>query len=98
MNWNRANILKRLRAKLRVDAPLSVAAGTGISAKMRRGRRHRSDHHLQLGRFRMAGHGSLAGLMPFGNANQIVKEMAYEVLPTFKYTPVLAGVAVPIRS
>ena len=40
----------------------------------------------------MAGHGSLAGLMPFGNANQIVKEMAYEVLPTVKHTPVLAGV------
>jgi predicted TIM-barrel enzyme len=44
------------------------------------------------GRFRMAGRGSLAGLMPYGNANQIVKEMAYEVLTAVKQTPVLAGV------
>jgi predicted TIM-barrel enzyme len=52
------------------------------------------------GRFRMAGHGSLAGLMPFGDANAIVLEMASEVLPTVKRTPVLAGVCGtdPMRS
>ena len=44
------------------------------------------------GRYRMAGRGSLAGLMPYGNANQIVKEMAHEVLTAVKHTPVLAGV------
>src|SRR6185295_14115015 len=44
------------------------------------------------GRYRMAGRGSLAGLMPYGNANQIVKEMAYEVITAVKHTPVLAGV------
>ena len=44
------------------------------------------------GRYRMAGRGSTAGLMPYGNANQIVKEMAFEVIPVVKHTPVLAGV------
>ncbi len=44
------------------------------------------------GRYRMAGRGSLSGLMPYGNANQIVREMGYEVLTAVKHTPVLAGV------
>ena len=44
------------------------------------------------GRYRMAGRGSLAGLMPYGNANQIVKDMAYEIVPVVRHTPVLAGV------
>ncbi len=67
-------------------------AGTGLSAKCE------EDGGIDLiviynsGRYRMAGRGSLAGLMAYGNANQIVLEMAAEVLPVVKHTPVLAGV------
>jgi predicted TIM-barrel enzyme len=65
-------------------------AGTGLSAKCEEA--GRSDHHIQFGRYRMAGRGSAAGLLAFGNPNEIVKDMAREVLPVVKRTPVLAGV------
>ena len=67
-------------------------AGTGISAKCEEAGGIDLIVIYNSGRFRMAGRGSLAGLMPFGNANQIVKEMAYEVLTAVEHTPVLAGV------
>jgi predicted TIM-barrel enzyme len=59
---------------------------------VRGGRRNRPDHHLQLGRYRIAGRGSLSGLLPYGDANAIVVDMAREVLPIVERTPVLAGV------
>jgi predicted TIM-barrel enzyme len=67
-------------------------AGTGISAKFEEAGGIDLIVIYNSGRFRMAGHGSLAGLMPFGDANAIVLEMASEVLPVVKRTPVLAGV------
>jgi predicted TIM-barrel enzyme len=67
-------------------------AGTGISAKCEEAGGIDLIIIYNSGRFRMAGRGSLAGLMPYGNANAIVKEMAYEVLTAVDHTPVLAGV------
>ncbi|MDP6381146.1 MAG: phosphoenolpyruvate hydrolase family protein, partial [Phycisphaerae bacterium] len=67
-------------------------AGTGISAKWEEAGGIDLIVIYNSGRFRMAGHGSLAGLMPFGDANAIVLEMANEVLPVARKTPVLAGV------
>src|SRR6202046_3317291 len=71
---------------------LGVGAGTGISAKFAEAGGADLIIIYNSGRFRMAGHGSLAGLMPYGDANQIVVEMAAEVLPVVNQTPVLAGV------
>jgi len=59
---------------------------------VRGGRRHRPHRDLQLGPVPDAGRGSLAGLLAYGNANEIVVEMAAEVLPVVRHTPVLAGV------
>ncbi len=59
---------------------------------MRRGGRHRLIVIYNSGRYRMAGRGSLSGILAYGNANEIVVEMAREVLPVTKSTPVLAGV------
>ena len=67
-------------------------AGTGISAKWEEAGGIDLIVIYNSGRYRMAGRGSLAGLLAYGNANDIVKEMAYEVLPVVKKTPVLAGV------
>ena len=67
-------------------------AGTGLSAKCEEAGGIDLIVIYNSGRFRMAGRGSLAGLMPYGNANAIVKEMAYEVLTAVERTPVLAGV------
>ena len=67
-------------------------AGTGISAKWEEAGGIDLIVIYNSGRYRMAGRGSLAGLLAYGNANDIVKEMAYEVLPGVKKTPVLAGV------
>lgn len=67
-------------------------AGTGISAKCEEAGGIDLIVIYNSGRFRMAGRGSLAGLMPYGNANQIVREMAPEVLTAVRNTPVLAGV------
>lgn len=93
MNESRTSILKRLRQKVENGQPIiGGGAGTGISAKCEEAGGIDLIVIYNSGRFRMAGRGSLAGLMPYGNANQIVKEMAYEVLTAVEWTPVLAGV------
>jgi len=90
---SRSAILERLHAKVaRGEAIIGGGAGTGISAKSEEAGGIDLIVVYNSGRFRMAGRGSLAGLMPYGNANQIVKEMAFEILPVVKKTPVLAGV------
>lgn len=90
---DRAAILKKLREKVARREPIiGGGAGTGISAKSEEAGGIDLIIIYNSGRYRMAGRGSLAGLMPYGNANQIVKEMAFEVLPVVKDVPVLAGV------
>lgn len=90
---DRAQILERLRAKVARGEPiLGAGAGTGISAKCEEAGGVDLIVIYNSGRFRMAGRGSLAGLMPYGNANEIVREMAPEVLTAVRHTPVLAGV------
>ncbi len=89
----REQILARLNAKIHRGEPIiGGGAGTGISAKCEEAGGIDLIVIYNSGRYRMAGRGSLAGLMPYGNANQIVKEMAFEVLPVVQHTPVLAGV------
>ncbi len=89
----RHEILKKLRAKLRRREPIiGGGAGTGLSAKCEEAGGIDLIVIYNSGRYRMAGRGSLAGLMAYGNANDIVVEMAREVLPVVKATPVLAGV------
>lgn len=90
---DRAAILKKLHEKVARREPIiGGGAGTGISAKSEEAGGIDLIIIYNSGRYRMAGRGSLAGLMPYGNANQIVKEMAFEVLPVVKDVPVLAGV------
>lgn len=90
---DRQSILKRLEAKRKKGIPIiGGGAGTGISAKCEEAGGIDLIVIYNSGRYRMAGRGSLAGLLPYGNANQIVKEMAYEVLTAVNETPVLAGV------
>lgn len=89
----REESLRRLRAQVAQGTPIiGAGAGTGISAKF--AERGGVDIIIiyNSGRYRMAGRGSLAGLLPYGDANAIVKEMGAEVLPVVKNTPVLAGV------
>jgi predicted TIM-barrel enzyme len=89
----RSEILARLRAKVAQGKPIvGGGAGTGISAKMSEAGGIDLLVIYNSGRFRMAGRGSLSGLMPYGDANAIVMEMAREVLPVVSHTPVLAGV------
>ena len=89
----RAQALERLRAQLaRGSAIVGAGAGTGLSAKCAEAGGVDMIIIYNSGRYRMAGRGSLAGLMPFGDANAIVVEMAAEVLPVVKDTPVLGGV------
>jgi predicted TIM-barrel enzyme len=89
----RTGILKRFGEQIaRGEAIIGGGAGTGLSAKSEEAGGIDLIIIYNSGRFRMAGRGSTAGLMPYGNANQIVKEMAYEVLPVVEHTPVLAGV------
>jgi predicted TIM-barrel enzyme len=89
----RQDILKKLRAKVRRREPIiGGGAGTGLSAKCEEAGGIDLIVIYNSGRYRMAGRGSLAGLMAYGNANDIVLEMAREVLPVVKTTPVLAGV------
>lgn len=89
----RQEILKKLRAMIRRGEPIiGGGAGTGLSAKCEEAGGIDLIVIYNSGRYRMAGRGSLAGLMPYGNANDIVLEMAREVLPAVKRTPVLAGV------
>lgn len=93
MAETRTSILKRFREKIARGEPLiGGGAGTGISAKCEEAGGIDLIVIYNSGRFRMAGHGSLAGLMPYGDANAIVLEMAREVLPVVRTTPVLAGV------
>ena len=90
---SRSAILEGFRAQIARGEPIiGGGAGTGISAKSEEAGGIDLIIIYNSGRYRMAGRGSTAGLMPYGNANQIVKEMAYEVLPVVKHTPVLAGV------
>ncbi len=90
---SRRGILARFRAQIaRGEALIGGGAGTGISAKSEEAGGIDLLIVYNSGRYRMAGRGSTAGLMPYGNANQIVKEMAFEILPVVKHTPVLAGV------
>jgi predicted TIM-barrel enzyme len=88
------NALKEsLQQKIqRQELIIGAGAGTGLSARCEEAGGVDLIVIYNSGRFRMAGRGSLAGLMPYGNANQIVREMGNEVLPVVKETPVLAGV------
>ncbi len=89
----RAAILERFRAMIDRGEPIvGGGAGTGLSAKCEEAGGIDLIVIYNSGRYRMAGRGSLAGLMPYGDANAIVVEMAAEVLPVVKKTPVLAGV------
>jgi len=89
----RQQILKTLRAKVKKREPIiGGGAGTGLSAKCEEAGGIDLIVIYNSGRYRMAGRGSLAGLMAYGNANDIVVDMAREVLPVVKSTPVLAGV------
>ncbi len=89
----RSDILARLRAQVAAGIPIvGGGAGTGLSAKCAEMGGIDLIIIYNSGRFRMAGRGSLAGLLPYGDANQIVMDMAREVLPVVKNTPVLAGV------
>jgi len=85
--------MARFRAKIARGEPIvGGGAGTGLSAKCEEAGGIDLIVIYNSGRYRMAGRGSLAGLMAYGNANEIVVEMAREVLPVVKHTPVLAGV------
>ena len=89
----RSTLLNRFRTKIAAGLPLiGGGAGTGLSAKCEEAGGIDLIVVYNSGRYRMAGRGSLAGLMAYGNANEIVCEMAHEVLPVVKHTPVLAGV------
>ena len=89
----RSQVLARLRAKVAEGRPvIGGGAGTGISAKSAEAGGIDLLVIYNSGRFRMAGRGSLSGLLAYGDANAIVMEMANEVLPVVKDTPVLAGV------
>ena len=93
MAFSRQQVIDRLRASIDKGVPIiGGGAGTGISAKFEEAGGVDLIVIYNSGRFRMGGHGSLAGCMPYGDANAIVMEMAYEVLPVVKDTPVLAGV------
>ena len=89
----REEILNHLRAKVAKKQPIiGGGAGTGLTAKMSQAGGIDLLVIYNSGRFRMAGRGSLSGLMPYGDANAIVMDMAREVLPVARDTPVLAGV------
>lgn len=86
-------LLERFRAKIARGQPIiGGGAGTGLSAKCEEAGGIDLIVIYNSGRYRMAGRGSLAGLMAYGNANEIVCEMALEVLPVVQHTPVIAGV------
>src|SRR5579883_2164701 len=92
----RDEILARLRAQVAAGRPVvGGGAGTGLSAKCAELGGIDLIIIYNSGRFRMAGRGSLSGMMPYGDANQIVMDMAREVLPVVEHTPVLAGVCGP---
>ncbi|MBM3471807.1 MAG: phosphoenolpyruvate hydrolase family protein [Armatimonadetes bacterium] len=93
MSFTRSEVLARLRKSIDAGVPIiGAGAGTGISAKFEEAGGVDLIIIYNSGRYRMAGRGSLAGLMPYGDANAIVMEMAGEVLTIVEDTPVLAGV------
>ncbi|MEQ4778986.1 phosphoenolpyruvate hydrolase family protein [Providencia huaxiensis] len=93
MKHNRADLLKKFRDMIARGEPIiGGGAGTGLSAKCEEAGGIDLIVIYNSGRYRMAGRGSLAGLLAYGNANEIVMDMAKEVLPVVKQTPVLAGV------
>jgi predicted TIM-barrel enzyme len=93
MAFTRQQVLERLRAQIAKGVPIiGGGAGTGLSAKCEEAGGVDLMVIYNSGRFRMAGRGSLAGCMPYGDANAIVMEMAGEVLTIVRDTPVLAGV------
>src|SRR3984893_5266587 len=93
MGFTRKQVLERLQRIIAADRPIiGAGAGTGISAKFEETGGADLIVIYNSGRYRMAGRGSLAGLMPYGDANAIVMEMATEVLTVVKETPVLAGI------
>jgi len=90
---SREGILRRLRSKISDGRSIiGGGAGTGISAKCEEAGGIDLIVIYNSGRYRMAGRGSLSGLMAYGNANEVVVEMAHEVLTAVEHTPVLAGV------
>ena len=89
----RQDLIDKFRAMIARGQPIvGGGAGTGLSAKCEEAGGIDLIVIYNSGRYRMAGRGSLAGLLAYGNANEIVVEMAHEVLPVVKHTPVLAGV------
>ena len=93
MAFKRAEVVARLRQHIDANIPIiGAGAGTGISAKFEEAGGVDLIVIYNSGRFRMAGRGSLAGVMPYGDANAIVMDMAGEVLTVVEDTPVLAGV------
>jgi len=89
----RAKILEKFRTMIRDGLPIvGGGAGTGLSAKAEEAGGIDLIIIYNSGRYRMAGRGSAAGLLAYGNANEIVREMALVVLPVVRHTPVLAGV------
>jgi predicted TIM-barrel enzyme len=91
--FERKAIFARLEEMKRARIPIiGGGAGTGLSAKCEEAGGIDLIVIYNSGRYRMAGRGSLAGMLAYGNANEIVREMAHEVLPVVKKTPVLAGV------
>jgi len=89
----RADALERLRAQVANGKPIiGAGAGTGLSAKSAEAGGVDLIIIYNSGRYRMAGRGSLAGMLPYGDANAVVVDMAREVLPVVRSTPVLAGV------
>src|ERR1700682_5608124 len=91
--FERADLLKKFRAMVARGEPIvGAGAGTGLSAKCEEAGGVDLIVIYNSGRYRMAGRGSLAGMMPYGDANAIVVDMAGEVLPVVQRTPVLAGV------
>jgi predicted TIM-barrel enzyme len=89
----RATLLKRFHTMIKEGVPIiGGGAGTGLSAKCEEAGGIDLIVIYNSGRYRMAGRGSLAGVLAYGNANEIVMEMAREVLPVVSRTPVLAGV------
>src|SRR6516164_1495438 len=91
--FTRDDCLQRLRAQVAAGRPIvGGGAGTGLTARCAEAGGIDLIIIYNSGRYRMAGRGSLAGMMPYGDANQVVMEMAREVLPVVSHTPVLAGV------
>src|ERR1700691_6136255 len=91
--FDRRTLMERFQAMVRRGQPiLGGGAGIGLSAKCQEAGGIDLLVLYNSGRYRMAGRGSLAGLLAYGNANEIVMEMAREVLPVVRHTPVLAGV------